>query len=110
MQDTISVFGTLKRDPADSIHKGLNQWILAVGCRPHSIPFPASAIPDRRSAELLYFVRQKLRNKYTTYFKYLKRFQIYLEMSRGFLSGSWQYRSDLRALQAPSVQFWPVRI
>jgi hypothetical protein len=73
---------------------------------PHYISFPGSAIPSQDSAEHRYTVRHKLWNKYTTILKYLKRFQMYLEMSREFLSGSWQYVSNLRALQAPSAQSW----
>ena len=64
-----------------------------------------SAFPNPVSAEHRQGIREKLWNKYIQKFgkKTLEQFQLYLEISREFLSGNWQYWSNLRAIQAPSL-------
>ena len=65
----------LKRGGADTVHNSLQEGHMQWVTPPHNISFPGSAIPNQGSAEHRYDVRHKLWNKYTTIFKYLKRFQ-----------------------------------
>jgi hypothetical protein len=62
-----------------------------------------SVFPNQGSAEHRQGFREKSWNKQIKILKYREKFQISLEISREFLSGNWQYWSNLRALPIASL-------
>jgi hypothetical protein len=67
------------------------------------LPSPRSVFPNQGSAEHRLGFRDKSWNKQIQILKYREKFQISLEISREFLSGNWQYWSNLRAVPTASL-------